>query len=513
MHLLNQKEQPNRFKHHLPLFAIFVLNPWFVAFLLLVSAVALSLLSVHYGLALILLILPFCSYYLERNLLDHVLLPPFSVIAFWQCLGSGVGISLIVFASNSEFNESLFKVQLATLISLVVGWFFYRLGFGKIPKMFFPEVRGLFQRDFIRPLVWCGWFFLLFYVVGIFVKAASGHLDRGESSVSALGVAGQANFGIWTAFNVFTRFNNYGFFLVPLVWRHSALTARLILLGVLACFFLLTLLSGSRGSFLYPFIYIAAGLFFFLKSMKRVKLDVLAIVVVAFVAPLIVIIDAFRTTDAYMSTRTTDISGRIAAFGEAIENLEDRKNKAGVREKFRVLGASILGRSDSLIYELADLGVPHAGFERFSAVLHTFTPTFFVRNKPVLLDSNIIYWNYLGKVDKTGRGMSLAADSYRRFGWVGVPVFAAFFFWLYGVICGKCYKCYFEKDALLGILLILFTFSFFQFLPFSSVLETWWHFSYNTVKHLLVLIVGCWVLKKILGIRGKVGMHDYLPYR
>ena len=512
MHRSNYNRQPNRFKYHLPLFAILVLNPWFVALLLLSSAVVLSLLSVHYGLALILLILPFCSYYLERNLLDHVLLTPFSVIAFWECVGSGVGVSLIVFANNSYFNESLFKVQLATLAFIVVGWFFYRLGFGKIPKMHFPELRGLFQRDVIRPLVWCGWFFLLFYITGIFVKAASGHLDRGESSVSALGVAGQANFGIWTVFNVFTRFDNFGFFLVPLMWKHSPFTARLLILASLASFFLLALLSGSRGSFLYPIIYIAVGLFFF-KTSQRIKLDGLAIVAVALFAPLIILIDSYRTTDAYMSTRTTDISGRFAAFGEAIENLEVRKDKAGGRDKFRVLGASILGRSDSLIYQAIDVGVPHAKFENFDAVLYTFTPTFFVRNKPVLIDSNLIYWDYLGKIDKTGRGMSLPADSYRRFGLVGVPAFGAFFFWLYGVICGKCYKIYFKKDALLGTLLILFTFSFFQFLPFSSVLETWWHLSYNTVKHLLALIVGFWILKKILGIRGKAGLHDYSSHR
>lgn len=348
MHPYKQIDNPVRLKEHLPLFAAFVLNPWAAAFVLLCLAGIASFYSIHYGLGLVISIIPFYSYYLERNLLDRVLLPPFSIIAFWRCLGSGLGVCLLVFANHGEFDKNLLKVQIATMLFLGVGWWFYRLGFGRIPKMHFPELRGVFQRDVTRPLVWCGWFFLLFFVIGTVVKAASGNLDRGESSIAALGVAGQANFGVWTIFNIFTRFNNFGFFLTPLIWRYSPLLARFLLIAVLLIYMLMALLSGSRGSFIYPIVYIGVGIYFF-RSLRHVKLDILAIVCLLFIIPLVLFVDAYRNTDAYMATRTTDIAGRVAALGDAFERLEQRGIEAGSREKFRVLGASAV-RSFRCIY-------------------------------------------------------------------------------------------------------------------------------------------------------------------
>ena len=103
---------------------------------------------------------------------------------------------------------------------------------------------------------------------------------------------------------------------------------------------------------------------------------------------------------------------------------------------------------DSLVYELTPSGIPHAKFDGFNAIPYTFVPTFIKRDKPILLDSNPLLWRYTGVIDKPGKAITLPADAYRRFGWFGVPIFVAFFMWVYGVLCGKVYRIYLNKDAL-----------------------------------------------------------------
>jgi hypothetical protein len=76
-------------------------------------------------------------------------------------------------------------------------------------------------------------------------------------------------------------------------------------------------------------------------------------------------------------------------------------------------------------------------------------------------------------------------------------------------MCGRFYKIYLTKDAFLGVLLILFIFSCFQTSFFGSILESWWQFSYNLLKHLIALYIGYWGLKKILSIRGRGGAWQY----
>jgi hypothetical protein len=181
----------------------------------------------------------------------------------------------------------------------------------------------------------------------------------------------------------------------------------------------------------------------------------------------------------------------------------------GERSGNMVLGYALLEVSDAVIYELTPDAIPYAGFDNFEAVLHTWAPTFLFRNKPMLVDGNIIMWGYANRIDRVGREITLFVDSYRRFGWFGIPVFVAFYFWIYGLICGKCYQCYLNKNALFGVLLILFLFSYFQNNPFESVLQTWWGFFYEVPKHLIALYLGYWILSKILKVRIRGGVIAY----
>ena len=507
MYPVNHNYNLQRFKKHLPFAAALVLNPWFSGITLVILGLLLSLFSVHYALSLLILILPFFSYYLERNLLDRILIPPFSCVVAWAAIAAGIGVALIIYGQGGMYDPYLMRVQLLTLMVVPFSWLFYRLGFGQIPRMTFPDVRGRFNDDVVRPLAWAGWVFLLYQLTSTIALAKTGALDRGDYG----NVAIDADlFGIWTYFNLFPRFQSFSFFLVPVIWQRSNLFGRLLMLASLGVYFLIALLSGARGIVFFPMIFMGVGFYFF-RVLRLMKLDMMAILLAILFLPLIVFIDAYRNTDAYRATRTTDIIGRLQAFDDALIKFGETGNKHDEVEgqKYITLGSALLGRLDHLVYELTPSGIPHVGFEGFEAIPYTFVPTFIKRDKPILLDSNPLLWRYTGRVDRTGKAISLEADAYRRFGWIGVPFCVALFFWVYGLFCGSCYKVYLNKNALWGILLILYTLSYFQSRPFGTVLESWWSFSYNLVKHLLVLYIGYRMLVKLTGTRGRAGAIEY----
>ena len=495
-----------RFRRHLPFLSKMILNPLglgiFVSILALVSLVF----SVHYSLSLIILILPLTSYYLERGFLDRILLPPFSILALHAAFGSGLGIALIIFSRSGEYDPYLMRVQIVTLFSISFGWAFYRLGFGKLPILTFPESGRTFDHDVVRPLVWCGWFLLVFQLIRTLILASTGNLDRGYFGAVAVN---QSHFGFWTYLNLFPRFESFGFVLVPLVWHRSESIARIAFIPILAAYFLVAFVSGSRGIVIFPIIFIVVGYFFF-RHLRWVKLDRIGFLMIIAFLPFIVFIDAYRNTDAYRETRSTDIIGRLGAVDDALFRMSTLDEKTGIQKSsYFTLGAALLGKSDQLIYQMTPNFIPHAGFDNFVAIYYTFAPTYLFPGKPFLLDSNMILWRYLDREDRVGRAISLPADGYRRFGWLGIPPVVAFFFWLYGFVSGRFYKIYLTKDALLGIFLILYLLSYFQNPPFGTVLESWWQMSYNLAKHIVVLFIGYWILKKVLGVRTKHGAWQY----
>lgn len=496
----------SRFGRHFPIVAALAMNPLFLFIGISILAVGAAFFSVHYTLSLLILTLPFISYYLERNLIGRIILTPFAMIAFWWAMGAGVGIALITFADFNAFDLHLFQVQLVTLCVAPLAWFAYRLGFGRIPRMTFPAGRRAFERDVLRPLAWIGWFFILLQVGRTLMLARLGALDRGDSGLVALG---SSHFGVWTYFNLLPRLDMFGFSLMSVVWQRSLGFGKALLIGLLIIYFLIALVSGSRGIVFYPIIYIGAGFYFF-RTIRSVKIDLLAMSGVLLFAPLIVFIDSYRNTDSYRATTTMDFAGRIAAVDDGIERMINRDDDTGRdRAGYFTLGAALLGVSDATIYEMTPGGIPYAGFNNIEAILYTFVPAFTKEDKPPLLDSNIVMWSYVNRVDRVGRAISLPADAYRRFGWLGIPFAVAFFFWLYGVICRRFYKIYLYKNALLGVLLILLSFSFFQAIPTGTILESWWHLSYNVVKHLVVLYLGYLALRSIMKIRNQGGAIHY----
>jgi hypothetical protein len=487
---------PPRFVHHLPFASRLVLSPGLAFAACALAGLLASVFSIHYGLSFLIFWTALFAFYLDRGLLERVLIPPFGLIIAWEAIALGLGIGLIVYASGHKFEPNLMKMQVAHLLLFPVMCAAYRIGFGKAPRMVFPENIPAFEQQVVRPLFFLGWGFLLWRVLQITVFAATGAEDRGEFSI----VATDQYFGLWTYFNLFPRFNSLGFFLLPLVFSRCAGPMRVILLGIVAYYFLLAFATGARGNVFFPILFIGIGAFFF-RIVRMIKLDLLGAAVVVATLPLLILMDHFRNTDAYRATRTIDLRDRLAAVSEARVRSGDTKEKSEDKENILILGRALVGVMDSTVYEMTPSVLPHVGRQNFRAVAYTWVPFFLFRDRPILYDANLILIDYTGGYyTRTGKAISLTADLYRRFGWLGVPFGIAAGFALYGFFARHCYRVYFTKDALLGILLILFLFSYFQARPFSTVLTTWWLFFYEAPKHLILLFGLYWLSKRIYGI-------------
>lgn len=497
---------PVRLKQHLPLLSLMVLNPWISLGFAIVLALSLTAFSVHFGLGILIIWTAIYAFYLERRTLDRVLLTPFGVVTAWEAIGLGVGVSMIVFQAKGMTDPGMLKMQIVYLLMFPIMYCAYRLGFGPGRKMIFPDKNPRFEVEVIQPLITVGWIMFFWRLVQLTIFAATGAEDRGDFGMNAR----EENFGFSTYFNLFPRLSSMGFFLLPLVFSRTQIFGKWILTVGMSYYMILAFATGARGNVFFPLLFIMVGLFLF-RVLRIIKIDVTAIVVSVAIFPMVIFMDHFRNTDAYKSTRTMDLKNRLSAITEAKARSSEYASTGEEGANTVILGHALVGVMDATVYEMTPSPIPHAGAENFSAVLYTWVPYFLYRDRPILYDANQVLIDYTGGVfTRTGKALTLSADLYRRFGWIGIPFGVAAAFWVYGRFCGWCYRIYFEKNAFLGILLILFTFSFFQARPFSTSLTTWWIFFYEIPKHLVFLYGGYWLIQQ--GSKAKVsrGALSYL---
>jgi hypothetical protein len=297
---------PARFKQHLPLASLLVLNPWISLGFAIVLALSLSPLSIHYGLSVIIIWTAIFSFYLERATLDRVLFIPFCVITVWEAMGLGVGIAMTASQAKGVIDTGMLKMQVVYLIMFPVMYGAYRLGFGPERKIIFPDKSAQFEDDVIRPLITVGWILFLWRVAQLTIFAATGAEDRGDFGMNAQ----EQNFGIATYFNLFPRFNSLGFFLLPLVFSRTHIFGKWILSGIMLYYMVLAFATGARGNVFFPLMFIMVGLFLF-RVLRVIKLDITAIVISMGIFPMVIFMDHFRNTDAYKSTRTMDLKNRL----------------------------------------------------------------------------------------------------------------------------------------------------------------------------------------------------------
>ena len=502
---------PTRFARYFPLSAALVLNPLATGAVALGLALFAGSFSIHYALAVIIAWLGLFAFYLERGLLNYILFPPFATVMAWQTMSLGLGISLVVSSSGGLFVREYAIMQGLAVAAYPLAYGAYRFGFGKLPRLVVPSDSPAFEQAVVRPLVALGWVLFGWRILQMVVLAATGLDDRGDYGINVMaGATGTQGvvFGVWTYFNFLPRLGNMAFLLFPLILIRARGLARAALVVLFSFNEVVGFASGARGSVMYPLFFVATGAFLFLR-LGRFRLERWLIGGAVAIIPLITFMEHFRSTEAYRNTRTIDLIPRLKAVGEAVLRSREAAAEGGEMRDGAILGRAWLGVEDRLIYAMTPSQVPYAGFEGFEAILYAQIPTFVMRNKPHCMDSNLIL-NQYNEVELTSfNTISPAADCYRRFGWVGVPVGLAVLWYIYGWACGQAYKGFLFRNAGFGAILILYILTFFCGAPFGTVLTTWWMWTYELPKHLIVLALLYWGVAAWARVGGAKGALAY----
>lgn len=490
-----------RFQIYFPFASKIFGNPLPAIAVLFFAAVPAALLSVHYSMSLVCLAASVYMGSTQRRFIDYILLTPVNVFAFYLFTGPSLGVSLVTYANQGAFNYGFFVHQAVSCVTALIAMVCVNHATRRLSIFRLPLNDPQFARDVLRPLILLGWVFFSVAVMQMIVGAVTGAGDRGyfgeEASVQF--------FGPWSIFAVFPRLTNVGFFLLPLMFFRSSMVSKGIIIGMFAVYFLFAFASGSRGAFIFPLFYISCGIYLF-SNFRAVKMDVFALIGFCILAPLFVIVNEFRTSAAFQESRLIDIGQRLSALADRNE-LDHLKREA---KGAQVLGGRLITVHDFLVYEKTPGIFPHVGFEGLGDFYWVWVPYFFARNRPIQQDAYFIALQYREiKYNPRSRNrVSFNADLYRRFSWPGIVVGNVLFFSLFGLFYRKVFDILYKRNALLGILLILYTFSYFSRGPTNTVMETWWQWAYEFPKHLVPILAIYYASKWFLRYRPR-GLFSY----
>ena len=264
---------------------------------------------------------------------------------------------------------------------------------------------------------------------------------------------------------------------------------RAALVGALVFYGLVAYASGSRGLMLYPIIFLFFGTYFFIDR-PRLKPERWLLLLIPLFVFYIYAVDVFRNTQQFQNSRLTDLTSRLyASRAIGVE--------ASEREDFALTtGRALIGVADNVIYESTPKEVPYAGgSDILPALLWTWVPQKLAPNKPLLFDANEIVVSYTNiRNERTASAISLGADCYRRFGWVGIPVGILLFGFVFGLFVRFVLYIVRRVSVVGGVALIVFLIGDIQN-PFAvTLLQTWWIWAYDLPKHIVIMALVVFVV-------------------
>jgi len=454
------------------------------------------------------------SFWLERKVLDRLLFPPFTCFAVWAALGTGIGIPLMVENAmivgrigqlpSGEFQYACLLIQCVHLLSFPIGWAgYYYGGFRKVclpaPGCIYDLQAGRLKTN-LRVL---GWTLFMAAVALLVARVWIGIDDRGQ--FGPYGPAARfVQFGPQIFLSLFPKLPMLGFIFLPLLWKSGGISGKCVLTVLSFLYFIFAISSGSRGLIAYPVLLVLTGTYLFRSRDSRLfELTLIAFLIAGFLMTSFIL--TFRTAPEYQLSPSSDLVSRMSA----LRNSLSETGFSSILNSYLNYGTaySLYGFEDPNVYGLTPDKVPHAGFTGFKAIPLTWVPSYILRDKPVLLDADIVAGSYQNPpVKMIGHGVSLAADAYRRFGWIGIPavVFAAFL--LFGALC-RWFLTWWTRKTLFGWALVAFAILFLWSRPFGTVLGTWWVFFYDTPKQLLALALLCFCIPKCIDFASRARMR------
>jgi hypothetical protein len=494
-----------------PIYSWLVFRPQLTFFLSFILFFVLREASPNAALGILCLWSGLLAFWLERKVLNRILFPPFTCFAVWAALGTGIAIPLMVENAmivgrigrlpSAEFQNACLLIQCVHLLSFPIAWAGYY--YGGFRKVCLPASgcninlqTGRLKTD----LGVLGWMLFIAAVALLAARVWIGIDDRGN--FGPYGAAAKfVQFGPQIFLSLFPKLPMMGFVFLPLLWKSGGISGKTGIAVLFIVYLVFAISSGSRGLIAYPIFLILAGTYIFRsRDSKLFEMTLIALLVAGFLMTSFIL--NFRTAPEYQSSPSSYLVSRLSALGHSFRGT----GFTSILASYLNYGTaySLYGFEDPNVYGFTPDKMPHAGFSGFEAVPLTWVPSYFLRDKPVLLDAEYIAGSYLDPpIKMVGHGISLTADAYRRFGWIGVPVVVFSAFFLYGALC-RWFLSWWTRKTLFGWALVAFAALFFWSRPFGTVLGTWWVFFYDTPKQLLALFLLCFCIPKCIDFASRV---------
>ena len=472
-----------RFNRYFPVASFIIANIWRLLPVFGAFAVLAGAFSIHYGLSVMCVWLGLVCFWVDRKHLDYCLFTPLQPLAVVLIMGLGAGVSMVTIDAPEKYSYGFLAMQLVGLLGfpfLITG---YALMMRQVPAFVFPRLGTPGTDRLTKPLVPVGWFLLTVELMKIVAGIVSGSSDRGYGGDFLV----ETPFGWWTAFSIFLRFQTLGYVLVPLIWRESRVPGKVLVCSLVGAILFLHFVAGSRGAVFFPLFILMVGSYLFLE-IRRVKYELILLIGLIGLAPLVTLMANYRSSAAFRETDIRNIFQKLGTLKEGFARQAEQSE-----EHFAEAGRAFIGVADVMVYEMTPDVIPHEGFARLQDSVWSFIPYILYKGngRPVIQDGYQIVRGYTGAADggRTSVEISLPAELYRRWGWVGVPVGLFFYGLFYGAVFRFVYQLYLFRNALWGFMVCGLFFNFFISWFWGSALSMSWYWTYDIPKHLLAL--GC----------------------
>lgn len=437
---------------------------------------------------------------LEQRWLTITPLPPLTILCLGAWLRCGLGGVLIALGKPMavvEGNSAYWRHLPAAQILWVAFMAAALVVFACWPPSKSPEpicsqkAKGA---SVLRLAMICG----LFSVASISLGVAFGTLDRDPSNY--LYWVTQQRWRPDSFFTMLARFRDIFFLIAPLaISKAQQRWQRVVLVGTMLVYILLSLLMGGRGLLLYPIIYAVLGIWLTPLTTRVLRPIIVASLVFSLIA--IPSIDIYRDLADHHGKSRGDFIKRFELLLDAsVSVVKDIEPSRSMQRA----GIGLYGCSDAYLFEEPARSRPRAGLHRLQSVLMAWVPELLVPKAVPVRDSHIIAEEIRGRSRKEAESMvyvsfpcvSFGADLYWRGGWAAVFLGSALAAFAYRLVSSIWYR-YSSWNSVWQILLILYPATFLSIYPAGSVGETAWLWMWDLPKYVILIGGISWINGKL----------------
>lgn len=498
----------NRFFRTFPVAATLLARPRALVLLSGVAAGLAALVSVHLALSVATLGLAAVLVGVQRRFLSDLLLPPVLAGSLLSLSGICVGSTFLAAAGGWKWSEPLFMTQATLAFGFCCLGMAITVLMHKLPAIQVPRGSQVFLKKCLRPLGFVAWTLIAMQSIHLVSGLMTGRLDRGQFGEDAF----LNPFVGITPIELVPRYIGAGLVLWPAAWLTSGGIGRMCL-GACACAIVgIGAITGSRGLFAYPLIFVAVGGFLFL-GLSASRLRFAAACLLALLAVVVPAMKAFRDSEEFFSTPAWDVGTRAVQLMDAMVTGGQDQSMDSV-DRLWLMGVQLVGVSDELVYAAVPGERPFVGGEGLSGAVTAWVPQFIMRDRPVLMDGNEIVLGLIGESQtRTFATISFEADLYRRWGWSGILVGVPMMALVFAAFVRAVFSILLFKDAVLGFTLLPIVLSSYFIRPFSTVLWTFQIWMYDIPKHVAFAFVLVWIARSVTGASSRVGLSAWSPHR